>query len=98
MPELGAEILAEIRRVVAAELELTHPVELDSELASDLKLDSIGALVIAVSLEDRFRVKLTGDDAGNLLTVRDVVELVERRIREDGERPDPEPQPDGGER
>lgn len=84
MPELGAEILAEIRRVVAVELEGARPVELDSDLAADLKVDSVGALVIAVSLEDRFRVKLTGDDAGNLVTVRDLVELVERRVRESG--------------
>ena len=82
MPDLRAEILAEIRRVLSVELEVTAPVEPQHELARDLKIDSMGAIVLAVALEDRFRVKLSDEDALTFVTIEDLVDLVERRSRE----------------
>ncbi len=82
MPDLASEILAEIRRILATELQFARPVELDHELAADLELDSVGAIVLAVGLEDRFRVKLSEADAGATTTVRDLVAVVERRVSE----------------
>ena len=83
MPELERSILAEIRRIFAHELENVRPVELHHDLARDLEVDSMGALVLAVALEDRFRVRLADEDAGAVVTVSDLVELVARRVRED---------------
>ena len=83
MDDLRAEVLAEIRRILAADLEWPGPVELDDELAADLQVDSVGALVLAVALEDRFRVKLTGTEASSVVTVEDLVVVVERAVRED---------------
>jgi acyl carrier protein len=82
MPDLRTEILGEIRRVLSAELEVTEPVELHHELARDLRVDSMGAIVLAVALEDRFLVKLSDEDATGVVSVRDLVDLVERRSRE----------------
>ncbi len=82
MPDRRAEILAEIRRILREELEFTGPVEPGHALAADLELDSMGALVLAVGLEDRFRVKLAEDDATALATVADLVDLVERAVAE----------------
>ena len=82
MPDLASEILAEIRRILATELQFARPVELDHELAGDLELDSVGAIVLAVGLEDRFRVRLSEADAGAAATVRDLVAVVERRLSE----------------
>ena len=82
MPDLRAEILDEIRRTLSAELEISEPVELHHELAKDLGVDSMGAIILAVGLEDRFRVKLSDEDAGTVVTVKDLVDLVERRTRE----------------
>ncbi len=82
MSDLATEILAEIRRILATELQFARPVELDHELAGDLELDSVGAIVLAVGLEDRFRVRLSEADAGAAATVRDLVAVVERRVSE----------------
>jgi acyl carrier protein len=67
------------------------PAELHHELAKDLGVDSMGAIVLAVALEDRFRVKLSDEDAGAVVTVENLVDLVERRTREARTmgRPDP---------
>jgi acyl carrier protein len=94
MDELRQEILAEIRRVLAAELELPGTVEPHHELATDLEVDSVGALILAVALEDRFRVKLTGAEAYSVISVDDLVGVVERAVRED--RATGEPQGGGG--
>ena len=82
MPELASEILLEIRRVLTDELEIAQPVELHHELRGDLLLDSMGAIVLAVALEDRFRVKLSDAEAADVVTVRDLVEMVGRKLRE----------------
>ncbi len=82
MTDVGREILEEIRRIGSSELELSGPIELHHELTRDLKLDSLGAVVLAVGLEDRFRVKLSEHDAETLVRVEDLVALVERRLRE----------------
>jgi acyl carrier protein len=76
MPETRAEILAEVRRILSQELEHPGPVEPPHELAKDLGLDSMGAIVLAVGLEDRFRVKLDEGAGRSVVTVGDLVELV----------------------
>jgi len=72
----AAEVLAEIRRILAEELEIARPAESGDELTGDLGVDSLGAIVLAVGLEDRFRVRLTAEDAGRVVTVGDLVDLV----------------------
>ena len=83
MDDLRLEILAEIRRTLSAELEFPGTVELHHELAADLQVDSVGAFVLAVALEDRFRVKLTGTEASSVVSVEDLVSVVERAVSED---------------
>lgn len=89
MSVLREAILAAIRRSLADDLGHTGPVELHDRLAKDLQVDSMGAVVLAVGLEDAFRVKLTGLEASSVATVGDLVGVVERAIRED--RADGEP-------
>ncbi len=91
MPDRRAEILAEIRRILSVELELEGPAELDHALAGDLGVDSIGAITLAVGLEDRFRVKLADEEAAAVVTVGDLVELVQRAAREAGRAPSAAP-------
>jgi acyl carrier protein len=81
--EREAEVLAEIRRLAAADLRIGFPVEPSHHLVRDLKLDSVGALTLAVALEDRFRVLLSDRDAAEVETVGDLVRLVARRAEQD---------------
>lgn len=82
MPELTGEILAEIQRVLTVELQSDSPVAPERDLATYPEFDSVGLIVLAVGLEDRFRVKLTEADAAGIVTVGDLVHLVQRRVRE----------------
>ena len=77
------QVLQEIRRLAAVELEIGHPIEADHHLLEDLRLDSLGLTVVAVGLEDRFRVKLTEEDSARISTVRDLARVVADRARGD---------------
>jgi acyl carrier protein len=78
---LEDQVLGEIRRVFATDLEREEPVELTHELLRELHVDSMAAIVLAVALEDRFRVKLTEEDTLGVVTVLDLVTRVSARVR-----------------
>jgi len=78
--ELETEVVAEIRRILGEELEWKGRVEPSHELLRDLQLDSLGLTVLAVGLENRFRVKLSEEDAEGLSTVEDLARLVVSRV------------------
>jgi acyl carrier protein len=73
------EVLAEIGRIVARELEITGPIQSHHGLIQDLRLDSLALTVLAVGLEDRFRVRLTEEDSAQINTVQDLARLVAAR-------------------
>ena len=82
MTESELEVLAEIRRIAADELEWSGTVEPRHDLLKDLQLDSLGLTVLAVGLENRFRIRLSEEDAQGVRTVGDLAKLVARRIAE----------------
>ena len=75
------QVLDEMSRIAARELEFTGPVRPDARMA-DLGLDSLGLTVLAVGLENRFRVRLQEQDAEGIETASDLAALVVRRVRE----------------
>lgn len=80
MAEFEQEVLAEIRRIAAEELEWRGEVEPEHDLVGDLQLDSLGLTVLAVGLENRFRIRLSEEDAQGIKTVADLTRLVEGRV------------------
>jgi len=74
-----AQVLETIRAIARAELELERPVYPSDDLLADLGLDSLGLTVLAVGLENRYRVKLSQEDALGIRTVADLAALVARR-------------------
>jgi len=74
-----ADVLDAIRSIAQTELEVERPVQPGDDLLADLGLDSLGLTVLAVGLENRFRVKLSQEDAVGVRTVEDLAKLVVRR-------------------
>jgi acyl carrier protein len=74
-----AEVLEIIRSIARSELELEQPVQPGDDLLADLGLDSLALTILAVGLENRFRVKLSQEDAVDVRTVGDLARLVVRR-------------------
>ncbi|MFO7652586.1 MAG: acyl carrier protein [Candidatus Krumholzibacteriia bacterium] len=78
------EVLHAIGRVLDEELGHGAAVERQGLLARCEALDSLGAVTLAVALEDRYRVKLAEADAPELETFGDLAALVVRRCSEGG--------------
>ncbi|MCI0572044.1 MAG: acyl carrier protein [Myxococcaceae bacterium] len=79
MGDRQVRVLAEIRRIAAEELDFRGPIEPHHELMKDLQLDSLGLTVMAVELENRFRVRLSEEDSAQVKTVGELVKLVAER-------------------
>lgn len=79
---MEAQVLEELRRIAKKDLEFAGAIEPSQRLKEDLNLDSMAMIIVAVGLENRFRVKLAEEDAGELSTVGDLIALVTRRVAE----------------
>lgn len=76
------EVLAAIRSIARTELEMERPLVPEDDLLRDLALDSLGLTVLAVGLENKFRVKLSEEDAAGVQTVGDLARYVAARTQE----------------
>ena len=84
MGELHVRVLEELRRIARADLEFSGELLPTARLNEDLHLDSMAMIIVAVGLENVFRVKLQEEDASQILTVGDLVNLVVQRVNEAG--------------
>jgi acyl carrier protein len=74
-------ILSEVKRVFVDHLSIPDVSE-STHLFQDLKLDSIQQLTLVVELENRFRLRFEESDEKDIATVRDVVDVLSRRLAE----------------
>ena len=84
MTERQLEVLTEIQKILTDRLEATETVTPADRLADNEVLDSLGLITLAVGLENRFRVRLSEEDAPSIETFGDVIELVNQRRTEAG--------------
>ena len=84
MTERELEVLAEIQKILNVTLEATENVTPTDRLADCEVLDSLGLITLAVGLENRFRVRLSEEDAPRIETFGDVISLVSQRRGEAG--------------
>jgi acyl carrier protein len=82
--EREREVLVEIQKILSGTLEATETVTPADRLADCEVLDSLGLFTLAVGLENRFRVRLSEEDAPQITTFGDVIDLVDRRRTEAG--------------
>lgn len=57
-------------------------IRLDTSLRSDLQLDSLQQMTLFIALEDEFQRSIPPEEVEGLVTVMDVVDFVERKMRE----------------
>ena len=51
-----------------------------SNLREDIGINSIGLLYMAMALEEEFGVKFVNDDFAGIVTVADVVSIIEKKV------------------
>lgn len=57
-------------------------IRLDTSLRSDLQLDSLQQMTLFIALEDEFQRSIPPEEVEGLVTVKDVVDFVERKMHE----------------
>lgn len=55
-------------------------ITMDTKFIDDLKADSIKVLSVIMDIEDEFNLELDEDTIRSLVTVKDLVEYIERNI------------------
>jgi len=74
------QILDDVRKVLKDHLQISSPVELETDLFQDLELDSMKQLTLVVELENQFRICFDEGEEEGLRTIGDVVEFIANRI------------------
>ncbi|ABW67887.1 acyl carrier protein [Desulfosudis oleivorans] len=70
-----------VKRILAERLEV-DPSEIrpDAEFISDLGADSLDIVELLMSLEDEFDIEISDDEAEQIMTVKDAVEFITKRL------------------
>ena len=74
------EIIEKLKAILFDALEEEVEVDLDTNLITDLKLNSISLLYLALGIENEFGIKLQTEDMPNLSRVGDWVDYIEQKV------------------
>jgi acyl carrier protein len=78
------EILQHITAIAARALDWRGEVSESSNLVEDLGLDSLRALTLMIEIENHLEIRLTPEDEAGLVTVGDLLTVIENRLAESG--------------
>lgn len=81
------EVVVGVRKVLEEQLDADLSRMVDSDdfsknLSFFWDFDSMADVEVVCALEQEFKIKITDEEAGNSQTVREIVELVWRKIKE----------------
>jgi acyl carrier protein len=76
-----AEIEAKLTDLLVDELGIDRDaIEEDARFEEDLDVDSLGVVELLMALEDNFGVKIPDEEAEQITTVGEAVDLVEKKL------------------
>lgn len=70
-----------VKRILAERLEI-DPSEIrpDAQFVNDLGADSLDIVELLMSLEDEFDIEISDDEAEHIMTVKDAVDFITKRL------------------
>jgi acyl carrier protein len=74
------EILGAIREHLGGRGIEHETVVFDAELSNDLDLDSLDTVELTLGLEKRFDIEIPDEELEDLVTVRDAVQLIAKKL------------------
>ncbi|MDY6832461.1 MAG: acyl carrier protein [Thermodesulfobacteriota bacterium] len=70
-----------VKRILAERLEIDFSeIRPDAEFINDLGADSLDIVELLMSLEDEFDIEISDDEAEQIMTVKDAVEFITKRL------------------
>lgn len=71
----------QVKRVLVDSIHVEEAaVSLEASLKDDLSIDSLAAVELALELESEFGVRIEDDELTKLETVKDVVDILNRKM------------------
>jgi acyl carrier protein len=71
-----------VKMILADQLNVkADKVQLESKIVEDLGADSLDVVEMLMSVEDKFNVSVSDEEAVNLKTVQDIVNLLESKTK-----------------
>ncbi len=78
-----SELASRLTQVLVDELGLdADKIREDADFEEDLEVDSLGVVELLMALEDEFGVKIPDEDAENIHTVGQAIDLVQAKLAE----------------
>ena len=68
-----------VKKILSSKVDVSKLKEQDS--LTSLGLDSLDLVEIMLQIEDELGVEFTSDEIANLSTLKDVVNLIERKVK-----------------
>lgn len=79
-------MLEEFKNLLEEELGIEDEITEESNLKDDLLIDSLAATQLALSLEEKYDIKIEQDELIKLETVGDCLKLLDKKGVKDGDR------------
>ncbi len=74
-------ILDKIKELVVGQTGVSaEELSMDTSLVNDLEADSLDAVEIIMAIENEFDIEIPDEDAEKFLTIRDMVEYLEKTV------------------
>lgn len=74
-------LLNKVKQLVVDQIGVSaDELDMDTNLMNDLEADSLDAVEIIMAMESEFNIEIPDEDAEKFLTIRDMVEYLERTI------------------
>ncbi len=74
-------LLNKVKQLVVDQIGVSaDELDMDTNLMNDLEADSLDAVEIIMAMESEFDIEIPDEDAEKFLTIRDMVEYLERTI------------------
>ena len=74
-------LLDKVKQLVVDQIGVSaDELDMDTNLMNDLEADSLDAVEIIMAMESEFDIEIPDEDAEKFLTIRDMVEYLEKTI------------------
>lgn len=71
-----------VKSILAEQLNVkADKIKLESRIVEDLGADSLDVVELLMSVEDKFNVSVNDEEAVTLKTVKDIVDLLDRKVK-----------------